>query len=231
MKKFPVRMVEAKVKKRRKIKYRRILIAVVILFVVLSFISYLSNLRITNLYIKGNLLYTDQDIIEIAKLEDYPKTFSNSSNTIKKRLLKDIYIKSVSVKKKDLTKIYIEIEEYKPLFLKSDGKVVLSNKEEVINSFVVPLLINYIPDIKYDKFVEEISKVNDDILNRISTIKYDPNDVDDERFFLTMNDGNFVYLTLNKLSNINKYMSIVKNISEEKGILYLDAGGYFQVIK
>ena len=42
-----------------------------------------------------------------------------------------------------------------------------------------------------------------------------------------MNDGNYVYLTLNKYSNINNYLEIVGTLKESKGILYLDYGNYF----
>ena len=74
-----------------------------------------------------------------------------------------------------------------------------------------------------------MSKINRDILNRISEIKYDPNSVDKERFIFTMNDGNYVYLTLIHFEKINNYVEILKNFESQKGILYLDSGEYFQV--
>ena len=64
---------------------------------------------------------------------------------------------------------------------------------------------------------------------KISEIKYDPNDIDKERFYLTMNDGNYVYLTLNKFNKINSYLEIVKSFNDTKGILYLDSGEYFEI--
>ena len=60
----------------------------------------------------------------------------------------------------------------------------------VNNNVVYPTLINYVPDTIYLEFIESMKKIDKDILNRISEIKYDPNDVDDRRFLLTMNDGN-----------------------------------------
>ena len=56
----------------------------------------------------------------------------------------------------------------------------------------------------------------------MSEIKYDPNDVDDERFIITMNDGNYVYLTLHKFNKINHYLEtkeitgIITNINRKK---------------
>ena len=46
-----------------------------------------------------------------------------------------------------------------------------------------------------------------------------------------MNDGNYVYLTLNKFNKINHYIEIIKEFNNKKGILYLDSGEYFKVIE
>jgi cell division septal protein FtsQ len=74
-----------------------------------------------------------------------------------------------------------------------------------------------------------MQNIDTDIINRISEIKYDPNNVDEERFLLTMNDGNYVYLTLSHFDKINSYVDIIKNFENQKGILYLDSGEYFKV--
>jgi hypothetical protein len=44
-----------------------------------------------------------------------------------------------------------------------------------------------------------------------------------------MNDQNYVYITLDKFSTLNKYLEIIKNLKDEKGTLHLDSGGYFEV--
>lgn len=46
-----------------------------------------------------------------------------------------------------------------------------------------------------------------------------------------MNDGNYVYLTLTSFKKINNYVDILKNFENQKGILYLDSGEYFQVLE
>ena len=69
----------------------------------------------------------------------------------------------------------------------------------------------------------------DAILLKISEIEYTPNEVDGERFTLTMNDGNLVYITLNKIEKINKYNSIYSNLNGKKGIIYLDFGDYIEI--
>ena len=61
----------------------------------------------------------------------------------------------------------------------------------------------------YEKFISKFDKITDNSLNIISEIKYDPNEIDKERFLLSMNDGNYVYITLSKFSKINDYSTAV----------------------
>ena len=71
--------------------------------------------------------------------------------------------------------------------------------------------------------------IDDSILLKISEIEYAPNDVDSERFILNMNDGNLVYINLNKIEKINKYNSIYSKLDGKKGIIYLDSGDYVEI--
>ena len=76
-----------------------------------------------------------------------------------------------------------------------------------------------------------MSSLDYDTIKRISEIKYDPNEVDEERFLLTMSDGNYVYLTLEKFEVIDNYVDIIKTFNNKKGILYLDSGEYFKIME
>ena len=86
------------------------------------------------------------------------------------------------------------------------GKTILKDGSEVSSDFPVPTVINYVPDKIYSSLISKMGSSDYSILKRISEIKYDPNDVDDERFFLSMNDGNDVYLTLEKFGKIDNYL-------------------------
>ena len=90
------------------------------------------------------------------------------------------------------------------------------------------MIISNIDDIK-DRFSEKFALINNDIMLKISEIEYSPNDVDKERFTLYMNDGNMVYITLGKITKVNKYNSIYSKMEGKKGIIYLDAGDYVEV--
>ena len=163
----------------------------------------------------------------------YPKSIKNSSKLIKERLEKNEYIKGVEVKKRGLlNEVYIKIEENKPLvFDNIKNKTILLDGEEVDKKYITPILTNEVPKDIYDKFLECMDKIDESVFVKISEIKYDPNDIDKERFYLTMNDGNYVYLTLNKFLSINNYINIVKTFNNKKGILYLDSGEYFEILE
>ena len=76
-----------------------------------------------------------------------------------------------------------------------------------------------------------MGELEPDILIRISEIRFMPNDVDDNRFFLSMSDGNYVYVNIATFDKLNKYLTILENLPNEKGILYLDYGNNFEILK
>lgn len=221
-------MNKKKGKKKRKISFKKVFrfFLLVILCVIVYFI--LSHMKISNIYISGNSNIKDQEIIRLAGLEDYPSLVNNGSLIIRKRLKSSDMIIDAKVKIK-FAKVYIEVLENRPLFYdKSKNKTIMLDKKEM-DMVVTPYLLNYVPDTIYDEFVEVLSKVNQDILERISDIEYNPNTVDSKRFYLSMTDGNYVYLTLNSFTRINGYIDMVKQFNGRKGILYLDSGGYFEI--
>lgn len=219
-----------KVKKKRKLKVKNVFLVFLFIILMLLGIAFLTDIKINNIVIKGNSLYSDWEIIEMARLDDYPSSLRTLSSSIEKRLEKDAYVNNVEVERPSLTKVVINIEENLPLFYYLPAeKTILADKTEVDDNFPVPTVINYVPDKVYSKFLKAIASVNYDIVKRISEIKYDPNEVDEGRFFLTMNDGNQVYLTLNDFEKIDSYLDIIKEFDNKKGILYLDSGEYFEV--
>ncbi len=222
-----------KVKKKRiKIRYDRIFICL-ILFLLVGYICYfILNKPITNIYIYNNEVLKDQYIIDEAGLRDYPSTLTFSTTSIKAKLEEDPLIKKATIKRLLFRGISITIEENKPLFFyQTENKTVLENNEMVEQKFDVPVLINFVPDKVYKQLKNKMSEINDDVFKRISTIKYDPNDVDSGRFLLSMNDGNYVYLSINKFTDINNYIAIMRKFENKKGILYLDSGEYFKVME
>lgn len=214
----------------KKFSFVKLLLVLLIMYVIGYFSYKVAISRITNIYIKNNNILTDQEVIDASGLRNYPSFILTTNYSIKNKLLKNNLVKKVKVKKGLWGKVYIDIEEYKPLFIYED-KVILDNKNEVDLDISLPILVNKVDDEILDKLISKYESVNDEIKLMISEIRYDPNDIDKERFLFTMSDGNYVYITLYKLSSIDEYLKITSTLKDKKGILYLDSGNYFEVFK
>lgn len=214
-------------KKKRRLSKKKI----IIFLVIVTFIIKLFNTNITNIYISGNEYLTDQEIIDISEISNYPNSISNMFFKIEERLEENININKANVKKNIfLNKVYINVEENYPLFYYStSNKTVLYNGKEIDDKQSNLTITNSIPDKIYKNLIKKIKSIDINILNRISEIEYEPNEVYDDRFLLLMNDGNYVYITLDKFLTLNKYLDIIKYInSDEKGVIRLDSGKYFE---
>lgn len=216
-----------KKKGKRKISILKVMIVFLLIYLLGTSIYKATTVRIKNIYVIGNNYLSDKYIIEKASLDIYPPFFLTTSNKIKKSLKNDKLIYDVNVKKTPFS-VYLYIEENTPLFYSSTlNKTVLKDKTNIDDVLDVPLLKNYIPDNIYDDFINKMS--NTTVINRIAEIEYKPNDVDSKRFYLLMNDGNSVYLTLDDFFKINNYVDALKTLNGKKGILYWDSGNYFEV--
>ena len=78
--------------------------------------------------------------------------------------------------------------------------------------------------------MSQLSKIDINVFDIISEIQYVPNSVDNKLFLFTMNDGNYIYVNLEKFESVNKYFDMVVNFNNHKGILYLDSGEYFKIL-
>ena len=226
--------------RRRKLKLGLVFITMIILGLIVYFCYFefntLINTKIKNIYVIGNEVLKDYEIIELAKLENYPRILSISSSEMERRIKINPYVKDVDVKKRIGNQVYLYITEYKPLFYNTTTQnLILEGNKELISETTfddVPLLTNEISDSKiYEKLIKKFIKIDNHIKQRISEITYIPNDVDQERFLLSMNDGNYVYITLTKIEEVNYYLEIIPRLENKKGILYLDSGKYFEIIE
>ena len=215
---------------RKKFSIAKLLIILLILYIIGFYMYKIVVSPINNIYIKGNTYLSDQEVIDISGLRNYPSFLLTFKHDIRKKLLKNEMVKEVHINKKLGNVVTITIEEYKPLFTYKD-KTVLENGKTIDKKYNLPILINNVDDDLLVKLSEKYSNVNDEIKLMISEIKYDPNNIDKERFLFTMNDGNYVYVTLYKITSINEYIKILPKTEGKKGILYLDSGNYFEKFK
>lgn len=224
-------MKNTKRKKRLKIRYDRIFIFLFCVFLFVFIIISIFNIRIENIYVEGCSYLKEQEVIQQALISDYPSSLLNPSFKIEQALENNYMVLDAKVYKKGLTEVHIEIVENRPLFYyEYIGKTIHYDSTSSDLKYIVPTVINYITDSYYDKFVDEMKKLDTNILSRISEIQFYPNDVDDNRFLLYMSDGNYVYVNINTFNKLNRYLTILQSLPDKKGILYLDYGNNFEII-
>ena len=222
---------QKKVKKKKLNLFKVFIFLLILCFTGLSIYFY-CNTNTKNIIIKGNSYYSDDEIIELAELKDYPKFITVNIFRIEKNIKHENLIKNVDVNKKFGFIVEINITEKKVLYQrKSDNLYLLDTGEEISADYIegVPLLINYYPNTLNEKALKAFGKLTPETLSKISSIEYSKTEVDDERFLLFMTDGNLVYINLSRMDKLNKYTEIVNEFGTKKGILNLDSGNYFEV--
>ena len=230
-------IVMEKRKKRMRLNKKRFAIIIATFLICLIFFFFCFNQRIMQIEITGTNLITDNEIIEISGLKNYPKLFSVPSFSIKNKIKKLDLVNDVKVSKNLFGKLSIKVEEARVLFYnKNNDKIVLSNSKEIDFSqkyLGIPTLLNYVPSDIYKDFIKGLNYIDSDVLRLISEIEYSPSKtqegeiIDDNRFMLRMNDTNTVYMNTVNIKKLNRYMEMTSTIiatnSEKYGVLYLDS--------
>ena len=222
----------AKGKKRSVFKVKNILLLLFLFLGIVGLVYYGVTMPVKNVYIKGNYILSDGEIMKISALDKYPSFLLTSSKSIRDKIIKNSYVKDVKISKKFGNVIEVNILEYSAVFSFED-KIILSNGEIIPNTYNlsdVPILLNMIDDSSLLKRTAiKFGGVDANVLRQISEVEYQPVEVDGDRFLLYMNDGNLIYITLTKINKINKYNQIRDKLDGHMGIIYLDAGDYVEL--
>ena len=219
-----------KKKKKRKIKLKRVFLFILIL-IILFLLGYgLSLLKVKTYYVYNNKYLSDEQVLDILKLNKKSSFLLTNTLTEKAIISKNKRIKDVKIKRTLSLEVKVYVTEYKILYYDGENNYSVIENGDTINYKYdnSPVLVNKVENKEiYKKFLNKMNKVDIDILDIISEIKYVPNGIDKERFLFSMNDGNYVYVTISKLTKINEYKSVIDSVENKKGILYLDYGNYF----
>lgn len=221
-----------KVKKRLNIK--RTLVFLLFIYIICFGIYYLIDRPIKHIEISGNNIVKDSDILRISNLKDYPSFFKYPNYILEKKIKNIELINDVKVKKWFGLKIIIEVKENKILFYYKDkNKIVLSNGNIIDNKYDnivgIPILNNEINKDIFNKFINNFSKLNDNILYEMNNLEYYPQ-VDsngeilsNDRFKIMMNDGNTIIVNSKSVSTLNKYNDIYASLNGKLGTINLDS--------
>jgi len=222
-----------KVKKKR-LNIKRTLVLILFLYIIGYSVYSLLNNPIKHIEITGNNIVSDSEILRVSKLKDYPSMMKYTSNSIEKRIKSIDLINKVKVKKWFGNIVKIEVEENKILYYyQNTEKVALSNGNIVSNIYDniygIPVFTNTIKSELLNKFNKNFSKLDSNIIFEMNEIEYYPkytetNElVSDDRFKITMNDGNTIIVNSNTVDVINKYNEIYASLGDRKGTINLDS--------
>ncbi len=220
-----------KQQKKRRIQYQKIglVLGIGIFFTILIWSSF--QIRIRTIIIRNNSLLSDQEIIDLANIRNYPSTLRTPSFRIQKNLEEDDLIVSAKVeKKKFLTEVIITVEENRPLFYyETYHKVVLSDGTLVDGDYPIPTVINEMPEDVYTELIEKMASLPTDVIRRISEIRYSP-DGEPNLFRMAMNDSNYVYVDLSEnFKRLGSYLTYVQGFSGKHGEFHLEQGEYLEI--
>ena len=218
---------------KKRLKFKGVILLILIIYLFIMAFYYAFNLPIKNIEVKGNNYTSESEIIKASTINKKTKIFKISSFKIKKGIKKLDYIESVKVSKDIFGKITIEVTEESVLMYDIlTNKYILSNAKEVSvdeDLIGIPSLINFVPDDILEKFVKSYAKIDSSVRAMISEIEYNPDvkediTIDNERFFLKMNDGNAVYINIPNMNKLNKYKEAIASVYDQTpGILSLDS--------
>ena len=88
--------IKIKVKK-RKVNFKKILLFILVIYIIFFLVYEIINLKIKNIYIIGNNILSDYEIMKIANIDDYPAFIKTFDGKIKKKLLASDYIENVKI--------------------------------------------------------------------------------------------------------------------------------------
>jgi len=218
-------------KKRRKLRIDRVLFVLLIVALIALLIYLVLNITIKNVYISPLKNITEKQVLDTLFTEEYPKFFSVSSSKIKQQL-KEAFpiIKDVKVKRGFFDNITLEIKEHQILFIYDNQYVFedgTSLNVENYDYYAPTLIVSddvTLDQNLYQSFIQNLSLIDKNILDKISEISYSPNgEKDPGRFILIMSDGNYVYTTVTKLYNLDMYDTVKRTSEGKRGILKIDS--------
>ena len=221
-------------KRHKKLKVKLLLKILLVIAILFCIIQYLLNVRTKNIYIKGNTITKDIEIIKTAKLDNYPKLIKIRTKKAAKEIENLPLIKSAKVKRSIFGKVTITVEERNVLFYyRYNDKLITSDNTQIednSNYLGYPTLINFTPDTTLEALVKGLNKVDPNIIKMIDEIEYEPYKsvdgeiIDENRFKLFMNDANTIYIDTANIKRLNQYLEIYASLNMEtvKGVLYLD---------
>lgn len=216
---------------KRRLKPKGVLILALVFASIILIVKTVAESGIKSIAVIGNDYVKSSEVIKLAGLNEDVTFLGFRASKACEKVENNPLIKSCKIKRSLDFKVEITIEENVPLFFyTTEDKIVLSDgtRIEPTSEMGIPTLINYVPEKELDEFISGLSAVDNDIIHSISEIEYAPTSsedgliIDSERFMMSMNDGNTVFINNRKLYILNYYDKIYATVGDKKGTYNFD---------
>ncbi len=215
-------------KTKRKLNKKRFLGLLFFLIIIGVFITYLLNLKVSNVLIMGNKEIADSTIIKKVNLREYPYYKEIKKRNMEKEIKEIPLISEAKVTKYLTGIIKITVTEEVPLMYLGNTDKVVTNKNNVyenieIKKATMPTLKSDIANDIRGLLVKALSKIDINILNMISEIEYtktvssEGKTIDDKRFTFYMDDGNIAVVNTINIDKFNNYLQVVSKTIDTYG--------------
>lgn len=221
-------------RKRTNRKFAALLFIFVSLLLVLLY-SQSTYSEIQSIEVKGAELFDGESYKQASTLQIGDSMWSFNSDEIERHIESLEWVESVSVQKKWLTSVEVEIEEFVEMGYLDQGnnyQVVLSNGivlNQPVTNVEGPIFSNFEDEAKREALVEQLVNTEPEVQNLISQIILDPEEERADYITIYMNDGNEIKAILSTLAEkINYYPSVTAQLEEQKGVIDMEVGIYFR---
>ncbi|MCG1008640.1 FtsQ-type POTRA domain-containing protein [Salinicoccus sp. ID82-1] len=214
-----------------------ILLLLVLLLSVGTLIWYVfsSASDIKTINISGNELISDEEVQDRLHFDEGTKMFSADLSQARENIALLPAVQSVELERKWWSQINVTVTEYRALGYvanNADYYPVLENAQILRGYPSAPKkapILHYFEGREFNQLVENLDKVDAEILEGISEIYYRPSENSSTRIHMFMNDGQEIvadYRTIDE--KMNYYPSVRKEIGDpNSGVIDFEIGSSF----
>lgn len=229
--------------KRRKRTNFKFIVLISLFFLTLFLLLYFqsSYSDISEIRVSGSQLVEDEYYVKQSNLTIGESMWGFRVADVEKRLSNQQWVKNVAVKRKWLTTVEIEINEWQKVAYISENNVfypmlengVIVKQSSTIDPIDAPVFLHFDDEDLRKKLLKELANLDQEVLALISQINATPTNADPYAITLYMNDGYEVRAEISSLSEkLNYYPSMIAQIESkgeyEKGIIDIEVGTYYR---
>ncbi|MFB9861434.1 FtsQ-type POTRA domain-containing protein [Salinicoccus siamensis] len=185
--------------------------------------------------LEGNEMISDQEVMERLQFEEGDKMFSANLSRAEENIAMLPAIDEVTIERQWLNTINVSISERQSVAYVASGDVfypVLENAQVLRGHPAMPEtapILHFFEGQEFDALIDNLNKMERDVLEGISEIYYRPSENTDTRIHIFMNNGQEIvadYRTIDE--KMDYYLSMQEEIGEPGGgIIDIEIGSSF----